>query len=1066
MKESNKRKVVAVEFVFWILLVSYVIPIGIYFYQKKSFINEIESKALETNWTVIADGKIFSNHAIPNDLKKNKEFESLSHISYEKEVPRNLFDKFNNPALILGRIGDVANIFFNDCLIHVEDFGKRSGWWWGALRYANVPSKCINDTNLIKVSIRHWGFANKGIYQGPIGVGEYQFVKKKAQIIEFFKYEIFFIFGIILVISVFAYYLFVFLLVPERKYNLLFSLFAFFTGVYEICVSTVPYRFIGSGEFGLRLNFFSAMVASIFLFEFYDSKFPIFKNNRFKYGLYVAFISIFTPTLFQNEINQIFKFYQSWFTLFLVAITLFSIFAVRRFINKSMRDEWRYLLGLMVFLLTLYADIVSSASHKTDLYLIPYGFILLLLIASITLAKEAADAFLYVEAQVGERTKDLSNALEQLKGLEKMKERFFANVSHDLKTPITIALGAIEDTKNQFKSTIGRVLEPADRSLRRLQDMVMTILDNVKAESGTLNLDWKSVRVAEFIKNIVEPYQSLCAKDGVTLKYSEVGFTGLQVPMDPAKMERVIENLLSNSVKFTKKTTRKEKIIEIILATDQSKFYIHIDDSGIGIPEAEREKVFERYFQSSRTDLREHGGSGIGLSFVAEIVALHNGKVFAAESPYHGTRMTIELPLSQGIENLQSYRFAETNPKILRGSLDVEYPPTTPDKVNPAFMTLLVAEDNPEVAQIIYSTLKDQYNVFFAENGKRALKLLEDRQYDCVISDIEMPEMTGDEFVENARKQTEWKSIPIIMLSSHGDEDTIVKLLKAGANDYVQKPFRREILLSRIQAQINAFKGTTWNTKMEKLQELGQLVSGIGHQGKNRIGRVGSNYPLLIKIATDLAKKLETTNPEESKRLQDKIEAVGGLIDKGYRQTVDLFKAIDRYASGSDKKGEISIEEVFHDTLTLLEDKITMKNIAIDVGNLKGIKFEGYNEFREAILNIVSNAVDAVEVESGKITVYAEDKGKEVFISITDNGCGIPKENLNHVFEPFFTSKQVGQGTGLGLYLARDAIELKNQGKLTITSKGTNQGVTVNITVPKVVTDIKQDRLTMHNVGV
>lgn len=232
------------------------------------------------------------------------------------------------------------------------------------------------------------------------------------------------------------------------------------------------------------------------------------------------------------------------------------------------------------------------------------------------------------------------------------------------------------------------------------------------------------------------------------------------------------------------------------LQTDQSKLFIHIDDSGIGIPENERQKVFERFFQSSRTDLREHGGSGIGLSFVAEMVELHHGKVYADQSPYHGTRMTLEFPLSQDLENLQSYQVDHTDPKILKGSLDVEYPPTSPQNVNPARMTLLVAEDNPEVAQIIYSTLKDHYNVYFGENGKRALDLLNDRIFDCIVSDIEMPEMTGDELVVNIRKQTKWKSIPIIMLSSRGDEDTIVQLLTSGANDYVQKPFRKEILLS------------------------------------------------------------------------------------------------------------------------------------------------------------------------------------------------------------------------------------------------------------------------------
>lgn len=1066
MNEIKKTKKLGVEVFFWLILIAYIVPISIYFHQKNLFSKTILSHSFEGGWKVYSSSFSIDDFSIPKDLKKIKDFDQADEVFYEKKIGKEIFSEFKNPALVIGRIGDAADIFVNDCLLHIENFDQNQGWWWGALRYVSVPSSCLAENNLVKVKVKHWGFANKGIYEGPIGIGEYQFVKTKAQTIEFFKYGIFFVFGMILLVSVFAYYLFIYFLVPERKYNLLFSLFAMFTGIYEICVSTVPYRYLGGGELGLKLNFLSALAASIFLFEFYNSKFSILKSKVIIRVLYISFVCLLLIGLFQNTINSIFQYYQTWFTIFLLAITIFTVKFVQKFLKSSVQDEWRYLVGLIIFLITLYADIISSAVHKTDIYLIPYGFILLMLIASQTLAKEAADAFLYVEAQVGERTKDLSSALEQLKGLEKMKERFFANVSHDLKTPITIALGAIEETKNQFRSTIGRVLEPADRSLRRLQDMVMSILDTVKAESGTLTLEWKSVKVAAFLSNILDAYQPLCAKEGITLKFSGEGYQGLSVPMDASKIERVLENLLSNAIKFTKKTPRTQKVIEISIKTDQSKVYIHIDDSGIGIPENERQKVFERYFQSSRTSLREHGGSGIGLSFVSEMIELHNGRVYAEESPFQGSRFTIELPLSQNIENIQSYRIEDTAEKNLRGSLDVEYPPTSPEKINTSRMTLLVAEDNPEVAQIVYSTLKDHYNVYFGENGKRALELLGERSFDCILSDIEMPVMTGDEFVENARKETKWKSIPIIMLSSHGDEDTIVKLLKLGANDYVQKPFRREILLSRIQAQISAYKGTTWNTKMEKLQELGQLVSGIGHQGKNRIGRVGSNYPLLIKIAKDLAKKLEATRPDEAYKINEKIDAVGGLIDKGYKQTVDLFKAIDRYASGSENKTVISIEEVVGDTVTLLEEKIRVKGITVEVGDLKNLSFEGYNEFREAILNIISNAVDAVEANKGKIVIRGESTAKEIFITIVDNGHGIAKENITHVFEPFFTSKQVGQGTGLGLYLARDAIELKNQGKLTITSPGKDQGATVQITVPKVVSEIKQDRPTMHNVGV
>jgi signal transduction histidine kinase len=1064
---TNKK---STELVFWIVIIFAFMPYLAHLIFEKNLGENIVQNDFGRSWTLIA-GDSEQLIDLPRDLRTDLSIQNYpKKWSLKKKFLKNSFTNLLNPAVILGRIGDSDTVVINDCNIGstgLTNENKIKGWWWGQLRVYQIPEVCLDefeDVN-VEITITSNSIANQGVFAGPLGIASYNDIKTQASILEFFRYYIFAVYGILLA-AVGIYYLFVYLLVSSRSYNGIFALCAISTGLFEIMVSTVLYRYVPYTTSLMKLNFFSACAVACTFIWFAKKRLNVVVSKNFLKTFVVITAFFFSVALYKNNFIEVTKIYQLWFPIFLLFFLATFVSFLKRWLKEKKPEEWRYLLAFSIFIFTCFYDVFASIIIHNKPYLVPYGFMVLLSTVALSLAKEAADAFLFVEVQVGERTKDLSSALEQLKGLEKMKERFFANVSHDLKTPITIALGAIEDAKGQFKTTIGRVLEPADRSLRRLQDMVMSILDNVKAESGTLALEWKSVKVGEFLKNVVEPYQSLCEREGVTLKYSASGFEGLSVPMDPTKMDRVIENLLSNAVKFTKKTTRNQKIIEVSMKTDQSKLYIHIDDSGIGIPEGERQKVFERFFQSSITNLREHGGSGIGLSFVTEMVALHNGKVYADESPFHGTRMTIELPLSQSIDNLQSYRIEATNPKVLRGSLDVEYPPTTPEKLNAARMTLLVAEDNPEVAQIVYATLKDQYNVYFAENGKRALALLNTQKFDCIISDIEMPEMTGDEFVEAARKDNQWKSVPIIMLSSHGDDDTIVKLLNLGANDYVQKPFRREILLSRIQAQINAYRGTTWNTKMEKLQELGQLVSGIGHQGKNRIGRIGSNFPLLIKIAKDLAKKLETTQPEEAKRLGEKVEALGGLIGKGYEQTLDLFKAIDRYASGSDQKSLISIEEVFSDTLTLLEEKIQSKNIAVRVSDLKNISFEGYNEFREAILNIVSNAVDAVAKDVGAITIHAESKDNGIFISIADNGCGIAKENLGHVFEPFFTSKQVGQGTGLGLYLARDAIELKNQGKLSITSKGAGQGVTVNITVPKTVSDIKHDRHTMHNVGV
>lgn len=1049
-----KKHKVLEDFFFWFPILTLSLPLFILFSLNKSIEKSIVTP-LPAEWSM------------GQEVKSTPFFLNSFPVTLENKLSDKMYS-LENPALLLGQAGDYDETYINDCKIgttsRVSD-NKLNTWWWGYIRVYDIPKNCIQKINIFKVTMKSFSTMPQGLLSEKIGIVENNpTMKRYVALYDFFRFKIILIYAL-LIFTIGVYYLYVYCLVPEKKYNLIFSLLCFSVSVFESFVSTIPYRFFQNQTLMMMTNFVGAVCSAFFFLKFLDLIFKLNKRTTINIFMLISLFFVGCAAIY-FDFSSVSKIYRNWYPILLITFIYFYIVLISKSSVKEMKLKWRYFLGISVLVVCSVADVLISVTGYTTVYLIPYGFAFLLIASALALAKEYADAFLYVEAQVGERTKDLSSALEQLRGLEKMKERFFANVSHDLKTPITIALGAIEETKIKFATVVGKFLDPADRSLRRLQDMVLGILDTVKAESGTLQLDWKSVKVTDFLEAIVEPYKSLCAREGVTLRFSSKGFEGLYVPMDAKKIERVIENLLSNAFKFTKKTTRPEKIIEIELQTDQSKLYIHIDDSGIGIPETEREMVFERYFQSSRTDLREHGGSGIGLSFVKEMILLHNGHVYAAESPYHGTRFTIELPLSQNIESIQSYRIEDVSEQQLRGSLDVEYPPTTPAELNPAWSTILVAEDNPEVAQIVYSTLKDHYNIYFAEHGRRALQLMGEQSFDCVISDIEMPEMRGDELVIKIREGNKTKSIPVIMLSSHGDDDTIVKLLKLGANDYVSKPFRREILLSRISAQISAYKGTTWNTKLEKLQELGQLVSGIGHQGKNRISRVGSNYPLLIKISKDLAKKLEATNPDEGKRLYEKVSALGDLIGKGYEQTLGLFKAIDRYASGSDKKTIIPIEEIITDTLTLLDEKIRLKNASVEVQGIQGLAFEGYNEIREAILNIVSNSVDAIVPNEGQIMIEGSDKGKEIMISIRDNGSGILKENLSHVFEPFFTSKKVGEGTGLGLYLARDAVELKNHGKLTITSPGKGLGSTVHIRLPKLVPDVQHTRPTMHNVDV
>ena len=1038
----------------------------------------VETYSIEKNWNIVGEDKFVMKVDLPFEarslLKKPK---GILKYSLVKEFSQSDLEMFDDSAFLLGRIGDYLSVKLNDCVLgkvsEVDDKESLVLWSWGRLKIFEIKKDCVEEKNLLNLEFLSFSTMPQGPFAGPFALVSKEKYFDAIEINDWLRFKLIFVFGFLLA-AIGLYFFYTYLLVPNNLRYKKFSALCFSVSVFALLTSTIPYRLFKFIDYFMLVNFFSAIASTYFLISFFEH---VFETEMKKEKTAFAIISMifFLVALKSFDFSNISLIYKNWYPLFLVLIFIMLIKLKLKSSHVVFKKNYQYYFGACVLFLCCIVDVFSSIS-KIDLpYLISYGFCFLLGSSALSLAKEYADAFLRVEEQVAERTADLSSAMDELRSMDRMKQRLFANVSHDLKTPIAIAMGAIENATASLGASLAPTFKPVKKSLDRLESMVLEILDNAKAESGELKLSWSNVPVQDTFSQWLEEYKVLCKTNGIKLITDIGNIPGLKVPMDNAKMRRVIENLLSNAIKFTKRNQNEvrnsaENIIRFEIKTDASKLYFSVDDSGIGIPDSEKPKVFDRYFQSSRTSLKEHGGSGIGLSYVKEMIEMHNGKIYVQDSDLGGTRMQVELPLSQDVELTGEVEelFSGDQRKKRKRSMDVPYPDELPRITDPSLPNLLIAEDNPDLAQIVCSVTSDRYNVYFAENGQKALdhlNQLSDVEFHCALLDIEMPMLSGDQLVDKIRNHEKYNTLPIVMLSSHGEEEMIVKLLEIGANDYVQKPFRREILFSRLQAQISAHRGARWRTKLEKLQELGQLVSGIGHQGKNRISRVGGNYKGLIKVAMAAADKAAAVDENFASDSRRKIQVMGDLVDKGYHQTLDLFNAIDRYASGSTKMTKIILAEVFHDTLTLLEDKLTEHGIEIDNQIPQDLFFEGHNEFREAILNIVSNAIDVLEgIDNPTITLRAYEKSEKVFVEIQDNGPGIDKQDMERIFEAFYTNKEVGKGTGLGLYLARDAIELKNHGELKVVSEG--QGAIFRIVVPKIVPQHVQKRPEMHNVRV
>jgi signal transduction histidine kinase len=1056
----------ALELIFWGTSVAVFIPFLSYFYFENRLKNELLQAGPNSDWKVFDElGNYLVTINLPFDFRKDPILKNRNAFVLENILPSVSLRAVANPAVVLGRIGDSDQVYINNCFVGstgLSDNRKQLGWWWSALRVYRIPSKCLDtatEQNLnLTVRVYKWGGGPTGVFGGPIGIGDYQELVPTYHVLEALRFGTPFVFGILLILGVGTYYLFVFLLIPARRYNGWFGLTALAIGSYEIFTSIVPSRIFLNSVLVMQLTILSAILSSFLLLGFLRTRFSSISKWILKLSFWsgVVFLILSFSSRTLGSVTQV---YMTWFPFFLfIYAAAFIQFCAAR-LARPIEDYWRYIWGFSIFCGTSAFDIFATIRGVDLPYLIPYGFVGILGCASFALAKEAADAFLHVEEQVGERTKDLAGALDQLRSLEKMKERFFANISHDFKTPVTVALGSIDEAKRDRPTggALVSALAPAERSLHSLLGMIGDLLDTVKAESGTLKMTWEVAKPAELLREWIQPFETLCRKKGITLELDTTGCGGLKVPMDVSKLRRVFDNLMSNAVKFTDRRAEPERrhhpdaIIGVTLRTDEARFYIDVADSGIGIPKEEREKIFDRYYQSSRTSLKDHGGSGIGLSFAKEMVEIHNGDIWVEESSYGGSKFTVALPLSQDVEITGEHRVeissAEEN---LRGSLDVAYPPERPLRFDPTKPTVLVAEDNPEVASVVVSALGTQYNVHFAPNGAKALDRLEREDFDCLISDIVMPQLRGDELVPKVRAMARTQSLPIVMLSSHGEDNMITTLLKSGANDYVTKPFKREILLARVQTQIESRKTAEWISKNEKVIELGFLAGGMAHQIRNGLNSLKNQVQFQKGMTEKLLESSKDLPAEEQAKLRDKLQRSNEVLGRAMDRIERLTDSVRSYNSGSKQLTDLTVEDSVSLALELHADYANSRAVQIEKKNLKGLRFLGYSAFHEVMVNLIGNAIGACVTDgTGKVTVTGRDLGKEIEISVSDNGSGITPEVLPRLCQPFFTTKAPGEGTGLGLYIVRDIVEGQHKGSLHIQSAGKGQGATFTIHIPK-----------------
>ncbi|UYQ94864.1 response regulator [Chitinophaga horti] len=395
---------------------------------------------------------------------------------------------------------------------------------------------------------------------------------------------------------------------------------------------------------------------------------------------------------------------------------------------------------------------------------------------------------------------------QRMHELDALKIRFFTNISHEFRTPLSLILAPLEKLQKQNDDEQSqKQLTLIQRNARRLLNLVNQLLDFRKLEMQELKLHTAEGDMVRFVRELTQSFSDLSEKKHIRLHF-ESNVSELPMPYDADKVEKIIFNLLSNAFKFTPDNGRITVSVQRLPEACQ----ISVKDTGIGIPLEQQQRIFDRFFQHELPGDLLNQGSGIGLSITSEFVKLHSGTISVDSAPESGSCFTILFPL--GDAHLPAVTAPQS--EVMATGIPEPAPVAVRTGKKPA---LLLVEDNEDFRFYLKDNLRLYFHITEAPNGRVAWDLLQQQLPDLIVSDVAMPGMDGLEFCRKVRRNHDTAHIPIVLLTARAAEADQVEALELGATDYITKPFNFGMLLSRLR-NIIAQQASLRDTYRKKLE--------------------------------------------------------------------------------------------------------------------------------------------------------------------------------------------------------------------------------------------------------
>jgi signal transduction histidine kinase len=632
---------------------------------------------------------------------------------------------------------------------------------------------------------------------------------------------------------------------------------------------------------------------------------------------------------------------------------------------------------------------------------------------------------------------------EALLEIDRAKTMFLTHAGHELRQPLTLVLGPIEDlltSAEPLTEAQQRLLRCARRNALGLLRQASALLDFARVDAGRAGVTFEPTDLAGLTREIAQAFAPAAARAGLHL--------AIDCPPAPERVfvardlwERIVLNLLTNAVKFTFAGR-----IAVRLRFGPANAELTVEDTGTGIPKEALPHVFERFYRVPRARARTPDGMGVGLAVVKELVELHKGSIQVRSAPGEGTTFVVEIP--RGAAHLPEHRVQASPspevgprdvPSIVEASLPWLGAPQVPDPAEawpaepdptPAAPgersggRILVVEDSAEMRDYLATLLGATYEVEVVSSGAAAIAIVRDRPPDLVLSDVVMPEVDGLDLLRALREDPATRPIPVMLLSARGTAEATLGALGAGADDYLIKPFSPRELRARVRTHLELSRARR-EAAESRLKDV--FLGLASHELRTPLTCLKLNVQLVHHHLAGL-----------DTRLAERVAGLHHSVDRMTR-LVDEMLSVAAISAG-----QLPLRLARCDLADLCRgiaaEQAQVAQRALDLAVPDGPVLVTADEDRlgQVLSNLVTNAFKYSPPERAvRVTLAVGDA--EATVTVRDEGPGIPEEALPHVFERFYRVPgiQVRAGSyvglGVGLYLSKAIVE-QHHGRIWLDS--------------------------------